>query len=329
MTPYVYTPFPEVGSDNRFIRVLDLLPNLCKEKPLAACLRAVRLEDQPEYECLSYRWGAAIKQYKLRIFEGTDDLGFLNIGESLHHALVALRRPSGPRTIWADAVCINQEDCAERSSQVAYMGPIYWSSSSLAIWLGNDPRGHAKLAFDALKPISAGHWNNDRRFNLTRKDVDNFDTTAWNAVAELYANRWFQRAWVQQEIGLSRKSFFYWGDAGPISLHEVFGFDIWMDLNDAGDRIKELFIKDATTVKNTRNLWLDYGQATHPNWLQGEDFKQHVRKTPFLVVLKNGMHCQASDPRDHIYAFLGHPSSRKRQAYGDVENERYMSNYSE
>lgn len=98
---------------------------------------------------------------------------------------------------------------------------------------------------------------------------------------------------------------------------------------DAGDRIKDVFIGDATAVKNTRNLWLDYGQVTHPNWLRGEAFKGQIRNTPFLLVLQNGLHCQATDPRDHIYGFLGHPSSRKRKAYGDLENEDYMANFRE
>ena len=38
--------------------------------------------------------------------------------------------------IWADAVCINQNDLDERSSQVSIMGDIYSSAKVCQIWLG-------------------------------------------------------------------------------------------------------------------------------------------------------------------------------------------------
>lgn len=38
--------------------------------------------------------------------------------------------------IWADAVCINQQDLDERSSQVGVMGDIYKAAKDCQIWLG-------------------------------------------------------------------------------------------------------------------------------------------------------------------------------------------------
>lgn len=38
--------------------------------------------------------------------------------------------------IWADAVCINQNDLDERSSQVGIMGDIYTTAKTCQIWLG-------------------------------------------------------------------------------------------------------------------------------------------------------------------------------------------------
>lgn len=38
--------------------------------------------------------------------------------------------------IWADAVCINQNDVDERSSQVGIMSDIYSSAKGCQIWLG-------------------------------------------------------------------------------------------------------------------------------------------------------------------------------------------------
>ena len=38
--------------------------------------------------------------------------------------------------IWADAVCINQNDLDERSSQVNIMGDIFKAATKCQIWLG-------------------------------------------------------------------------------------------------------------------------------------------------------------------------------------------------
>ena len=38
--------------------------------------------------------------------------------------------------IWADAVCINQNDVDERSSQVSIMSDIYQEAKKCQIWLG-------------------------------------------------------------------------------------------------------------------------------------------------------------------------------------------------
>ena len=38
--------------------------------------------------------------------------------------------------MWADAVCINQSDLDERSSQVSIMGDIYKNAQKCQVWLG-------------------------------------------------------------------------------------------------------------------------------------------------------------------------------------------------
>lgn len=286
-------------------------------------LRHVRLEDKPEYECLSYCWGDASKKHGVNIVPDigdTSQIGSITIRDSLYGAL---RYPSSQRTIWADTICINQKDTEERSSQVSIMALIYWNCHKLAIWLGPDPDNQAKLAFDALRPLSEAHWGN--RVNLTAEDVDKFDRTAWVGVAKLYSNPWFRRAWVQQEIGLCRKVFFYWGETGNFGAHDLFDFDIRADLWKSYGRAKELFIEDSTAVKGTRNIWLEYGQATHPGWTQGEDFHRFIKSTNFLNVLTATFHCEATDKRDRVFAFLWHPSARKEDAYSDLESEDYMT----
>lgn len=49
------------------------------------------------------------------------------------------------RTIWIDAVCIDQSDNAERASQVDLMGEIQGQSSLLVVWLGNVSPRHRHM----------------------------------------------------------------------------------------------------------------------------------------------------------------------------------------
>jgi hypothetical protein len=60
----------------------------------------------------------------------------LKITKSLRSALFYLRKSDEPRTLWVDAICINQNDLKERGDQVRNMGEIYSRTSRTVVWLG-------------------------------------------------------------------------------------------------------------------------------------------------------------------------------------------------
>src|SRR5580700_5121291 len=49
-----------------------------------------------------------------------------------------LRCEDRPRTLWVDAICINQENITERNSQVQLMKSIYEKASRVLVWLGEE-----------------------------------------------------------------------------------------------------------------------------------------------------------------------------------------------
>ncbi|KAI1100363.1 hypothetical protein F4804DRAFT_336310 [Jackrogersella minutella] len=319
---YRYEVLPQSGPENHHFRLLDILPSASKEEPLQLRLQTLRLEDDPDYECLSYVWGNSDEDHDVLIVGNDTELRKFKIRKNLHDALRALRHPSQSRTVWADALCINEADNVERGRQVALMGLIYWSASRVNIWLGLDPRGVAKGAFEAMRPISAAHWRSDGSMSsFSKEQAAALDPVPWVGVTELYRNSWFQRAWVQQELGLSKEAYFYWGDAPPVDVRDVFGFDIWME--NIGDVVRARFIGDASGVRGTRNLWLQYSRVTRTDW--PGDHEEFMATNPFLQILVDGSNCKASNSRDHVYAFLGHPAARRRYAY---ENDQSM-NYQE
>jgi len=80
--------------------------------------------------------------------------GFLvDVTASLEYALSHIRDKTCPLRVWADAVCINQTDVAERNQQVRQMASVYVVAHHTIIFLGpsND---QIDSAFDLLQSIS-------------------------------------------------------------------------------------------------------------------------------------------------------------------------------
>ncbi|KAF2209814.1 hypothetical protein CERZMDRAFT_46536, partial [Cercospora zeae-maydis SCOH1-5] len=106
----------------------------------------------PAYEALSYAWGRLDRTHTAYVV-GSDTqlvLGSLRITRGFDIALRNLRRTDTGRSLWADAICINQENVDERSIQVQRMEEIYKHALRVVVWLG-PASGDSKIAFSALE----------------------------------------------------------------------------------------------------------------------------------------------------------------------------------
>ncbi|PMD42116.1 hypothetical protein L207DRAFT_376915, partial [Hyaloscypha variabilis F] len=116
------------------IRVLVLEPG-CADDYLKCHLKHVSLDDPLPYEALSYVWGDSNKKDQIHCGNGT-----LSVTINLHSALRHIRAEETERVVWADAVCINQDDIDERDKQVRLMGQIYRSARQKLVWLGEETK---------------------------------------------------------------------------------------------------------------------------------------------------------------------------------------------
>ncbi|OCL04187.1 hypothetical protein AOQ84DRAFT_276132, partial [Glonium stellatum] len=87
------------------------------------------------YEALSYVWGG---DRTVPIY--CNDREILAT-PNLVSALSSLRQkmPKYPRfcrTLWVDAICIDQDNLVERGHQVQLVKDIYWHARRVLIWLG-------------------------------------------------------------------------------------------------------------------------------------------------------------------------------------------------
>ncbi|PVH76869.1 hypothetical protein DL98DRAFT_372665, partial [Cadophora sp. DSE1049] len=64
----------------------------------------------------------------------------VSIQGNLYLALLHLRDLNkdmpGPFMLWADAICVNQQDNVGKSHQVQQMKQIYENASKVIVWLG-------------------------------------------------------------------------------------------------------------------------------------------------------------------------------------------------
>ncbi|KAF2432949.1 hypothetical protein EJ08DRAFT_552229, partial [Tothia fuscella] len=114
------------------IRLAHLLPAQSWEEDISCNLHTVSLDDtNPIYEALSYVWGDPKRTLPVLLNGHT-----FEVTTSLESALRRLRHPTSTRTIWVDALCINQKNDAERTEQVKLMRYIYSQTQEVLIWLG-------------------------------------------------------------------------------------------------------------------------------------------------------------------------------------------------
>ncbi|KAK2774442.1 ankyrin and het domain protein [Colletotrichum kahawae] len=307
MSDYQYKPL-----DDESIRTLRLLPGEFND-PLRGCIehrfffhprhRGERPGRWvPIYEALSYAWGEQDDLQILSIVnDPTEDESFLRIGKNLSLALRDLRSTSESRTIWCDAVCINQHDLPERAAQVQRMADIYRHADRVVVWLAphNEQVGRAlhlldefasHVGYDIDKFTSYTHEGMDETY--LRKDyLVPLSSDDWQCVGGLLSLPWFTRLWVRQEITLANDSALLTSGRHQLLWSRFCSSVAYLDLKLYWD---ETVIR-ASEKPGMTALFFNATDLINCRSLVGNSFD----------VIVSMEHCQCSDPLDKIYGVLG------------------------
>lgn len=289
------------------IRLLHLRPGSF-DAQLQCHLKYVNLQDDPTYEALSYVWGDPLSQEIIKINEQP-----WSITTNLGDALRRLRLPKRPRVIWADAICINQNDLEERSKQIPIMRMIYSQALRVMVWLGQDEDGDMSDALHLMTVITQTCEMNSqsrgrRWMDLTSQErykladlhhLGSFGDASnaaeirkyWDALGKFFENSWFTRIWCVQEIVMARESFLLYGDADDIPWHLVGTTATWFE---AQNMAHDFNIPDLIQGVNPVNAQIMYGYSD-----------PEERFDNVLDALSAHREFGATDPRDKIYAVLG------------------------
>ena len=287
--------------DKQCIRLLTLSPGPF-DSDIHVSLTHVRLEthESPRYEALSYAWGSDVRSHVVHV-DTKDGQQSLSVTENLHSALQHLRDSSLPRTLWADAACINQSDKKEQSQQVAMMADIYRSAAKVIVWLGPEANS-STAAIEALRTLASKihvDWGLSIISAASEEDAESdwvdvtkrapFDLETWISIAWLLDRSWFSRLWVWQEVKLARKgAVIICGDA-TVS---------WEDFRKATLSLSRRPTPPIPTL--SQNIL----RAYHISAVS--EFKLLIH------VLQGTKDAQCSNPRDKIYAVLNLVSEPER-----------------
>jgi len=145
------------------------------------------------YETLSWCWGAE-RPTALVTVEESGQRSALAVKPTIERALLALRQERKPRYLWIDAICINQDDVAEKSRQVRNMPRIYRSAQRVLIWLELTNPGSAVDVIKKTRSVKDVYEIASSR-GSKREDL-----------SELLSHPWFGRRWIIQEVAVARRA---------------------------------------------------------------------------------------------------------------------------
>ncbi|KAL7895311.1 hypothetical protein HDV63DRAFT_360438 [Trichoderma sp. SZMC 28014] len=275
---YRYSSLP-VG----WIRLLRLLPHPDEDAiikcelvhyPLLSSGKGTHL-----YEALSYVWGSEEKPRRICV-DGDD----LYITENLHTVLLRLRDAAFERIIWADGICINQDDIEERSLQVQYMMNIYSRASRVIVWL--EETIHDADSADTSQAIEEIGRAADGQLT---------ESSNSEAIRAILQRSWFQRIWVLQEVAAARHVL--------IMCHAI---EIDGDAFCAGLIALNLALQDPELQSRIRSaIYLIKNAGLRPKHVAGNFDKFSLGRRSLGELVDMYHNRKAKDWRDKIYALLG------------------------
>jgi hypothetical protein len=140
---YRYDQLPQ----GEVFRYLDLEPGVGND-PLKCHLHTAKIADT-QFEAVSYTWGKGIRNQTI-ICKGH----VMMITENLDMVLRRVRLPDRSLALWADSICIDQENREEKEHQVALMGKIYSAADCVLLYMGKDEDNHGPAVCSLLQEMN-------------------------------------------------------------------------------------------------------------------------------------------------------------------------------
>ncbi|EXJ56733.1 hypothetical protein A1O7_07077 [Cladophialophora yegresii CBS 114405] len=316
-------------------------PDDALEADIHVVFEEYSLQNCPTYIALSYTWGNAtvtdptstVFTTELRCYPIFCERELLRTTRNLRDALRRLRGPKHTRVssetkttskflteafentdlYWIDALCVDQDDLAERAAQVALMSKIYGQASSCIVFLGESDE-HSMVALELVHRFAEDkslsdftHSNENRAKDKVALRLNGLPRYQRHALSMLLARRYFNRIWVLQEIMLASRVIGLLGSLA-INFEVLFTFGQLL-LSAKTDRTCEAL--DNITVESEQLAVLE-GDGPFPfqavmnmAMVLGARMSFHRGDTPSLIhIVPMSFMCRVTDQRDRVYGIL-------------------------
>lgn len=261
------------------------------------------------YEAVSYTWGDMSNTKRIDL-----DGHSFSVTHNLHGLLKRLRHKRAPGFYWVDAICINQQDLSERGQQVQLMKAIYEHAKQVLIWLG-PASADSDIAMDLIDEITDAdsefdsaesesivlqRWSAQLQASLENPD----DHHKWQALASLFDRPWWRRAWIRQEVAVASDAWVLCGDDRLQS---------WTTMIQAMEAINRIAADFEPFTKILGGQSSGYHQA-----IVVDTFRESIEEDGCVTdeehLLLHGRQCEATDPRDRVFALIGLAGDQARAA---------------
>lgn len=282
-------------------RILCLQPGTA-DQPLTIRILPMNRSDSGSYDALSYTWGSPTRS---RVVVLNESLFFVT--DSLYDALMYLRLSNRPRWLWADALCINQDDVAEKNIQIPMMNSIYRNAENVIVWIG-EHANNSELALAGMRYLEVPENRKDLFGSAHEPECMERLNELYNSLLAFYRRPWFRRTWIRLEITVSRKVLVQCG-------RDVIS---WYAMKRSARRLQVLqqkiksggFSEPAAIdfdsinyLKYLTRAWR-YGQSAF-GFMAETGSVYYFHGGGLLELLMISREYEATDPRDKIYGVLG------------------------
>lgn len=272
------------------------------------------------YAALSYCWGEAAAEHDVCI-NGQPFKVTPNLYAFLCSKKLPLRWP-----IFIDAICIDQNNVAERSQQVALMAQIYSGAAEVVVWFGKymGPYDFDSLAggrgFIPQGTVGGkGAASGAAQEQPTMSHISDQSNLTHSMIFMLYHAYW-TRMWIIQELLLAQSVSLWYGDHElPLRIMDPMLSDIIPESQEIFSEVrKETHFHSDNSTRITRACNLI---AQRRRYLEtpGQD-----HRIPFYQLLIRYRIQNCKDLHDKVYGLLGLARSVITPDYAMTTHELYL-----
>jgi hypothetical protein len=304
-TSFRYVELDHQASEIRLVRILP------ETGPTIECeLLHTSLENPRSYIAISYTWGDTEETRNI-ILNGHE----FPITESLWGALQRLRSRSFPVIIWADALCINQQNVNERNLQVQSIADIYGKAYSVAVWLGPEA-DNSHEAIDLMHELLEAEAKEEGMGWLVRDIIGSRRQTPYlQALVNLFHRDYWTRLWVVSEITNAVNITVYCGSSAlPWRLYAAASHMCLKYGPELDAAQKETIAEGVSPEPTSTSRWSTALGVYGPGLIRDQGFLKSSTSSllPALLFYRDRT---CTDPRDKVYGILSMLSAYERSEF--------------